>query len=241
MTCRRAIAVSNYARQALSFGLGEHLERKVAVVYHGVNRVFGPSERQRSGNYLLAVSDIYVQKNLHTLMRALAAVRIHHPEIVLKIAGKAIDADYLREIRNDIAELKLGDAVEFLGECSTNRLLELYCDCKLFVFPSTVETFGNPLVEAMACGAPIVSSDTAAMPEILGNAAVFFDPLDAHDMAERIIEVLSSDQSRERLTVNALARAKLFSWDETARRTAGVIKSVVPLRYSQIVRDGAAS
>jgi glycosyltransferase involved in cell wall biosynthesis len=241
MTCGRAIAVSNYAREALSFGFGEHLQRKVSVVYHGVNKVFEPTERPRTGNYLLAVSDIYVQKNLHTLMRALAKVRVHYPEMVLRIAGRAIDADYLRELRSDIDELHLGDAVEFLGECNTGQLLELYRDCKLFVFPSTVETFGNPLVEAMACGAPIVSSDTAAMPEILGNAAVFFDPLDADDMAGRIIDVLSNDQTRERLTANALGRAKLFSWDETARRTAEVIKSVVPARYAQIARHGAAS
>jgi len=241
MTCGRAIAVSNYARQALSFGFGERLQRKVAVVYHGVNRVFGPSDEPRSGNYLLAVSDIYVQKNLHTLMRALAKVRQQHPDIVLKIAGKAIDADYLRELRGAILEWKLAEAVEFLGECNTQQLLELYRNCRLFVFPSTVETFGNPLVEAMACGAPIVSSDTAAMPEILGNAAVFFDPLDADDMAERILAVLNDPQTCERLTSNALQRAQRFSWDETARRTAEVIKSVIPERYAQIARHGAAS
>lgn len=138
-------------------------------------------------------------------------------------------------------EWKLAEAVEFLGECNTQQLLELYRNCRLFVFPSTVETFGNPLVEAMACGAPIVSSDTAAMPEILGNAAVFFDPLDADDMAERILAVLNDPQTCERLTSNALQRAQRFSWDETARRTAEVIKSVIPERYAQIARHGAAS
>jgi glycosyltransferase involved in cell wall biosynthesis len=233
---KRAIAVSRYARGALSFGLGDQLQNKIVVVYHGVNDAFRPSTNDRSGDYLLAVSDIYVQKNLHTLMRALATVKKSFPDIVLKIAGRPIDAEYMAELRAVIAAEDLTDSVEFLGMCSTDQLLHLYQDCKLFVFPSTVETFGNPLVEAMACGAPIVSSNSAAMPEILGNAAVFFDPLDENDMANRIGSLLADDAARERLTRNALTRAQRFSWQLTAQQTADVIKSVVPDRYRQIVK-----
>ena len=236
---KRAIAVSRYARSALSFGLGDRLQNKVAVVYHGVNEVFRPAETARAGDYLLAVSDIYVQKNLHTLVRALAAVRLRFPKIVLKIAGRPIDAEYMAELEAVIASEGLGDAVEFLGMCGTDQLLGLYQNCKLFVFPSTVETFGNPLVEAMACGAPIASSNTAAMPEILGNAAVFFDPLDANDMAERILALLLDDAARERLARNSLNRAQRYSWQLTAIQTADVIKSVVPERYRQIGKAGS--
>jgi glycosyltransferase involved in cell wall biosynthesis len=236
---RRAIAVSRYARSALSFGLGDRLQNKVAVVYHGVNEVFRPALTARSGDYLLAVSDIYVQKNLHTLVRALAVVRRSFPDIVLKIAGRPIDAEYMAELESVIAKEGLGGAVEFLGPCSTEQLLRLYQNCKLFVFPSTVETFGNPLVEAMACGAPIASSNSAAMPEILGNAAVFFDPLDADDMAGRIRMLLADDGARERLARNSLMRAQRYSWQLTALQTADVIKSVVPERYREIGKAGA--
>jgi len=241
MTCRRAIAVSNYSRGALSFGMGERLRHKVAVVYHGVNEAFRPADEERSGEYLLAVSDIYVQKNLHTLIHALTMVRRDHPLMTLKIAGKAIDEDYVRELQSVIRDEGLMDAVEFLGQCETEKLLELYRNCKLFVFPSTVETFGNPLVEAMACGAPIVSSNTAAMPEILGNAAVYFDPLNASEMAAQIIRLLGNETlsgnetARERLSHNALMRARRFSWAMTARQTAEVIKSAAaPNRYHKI-------
>ena len=199
LTCRRAIAVSNYARKALTFGISLRMQNKVSVIYHGVHESFVPPAVERSGMYLLAVSDIYVQKNLHTLIHALAEIRRNNPDIVLKLAGKAIDLGYLNELQDAIRAEKLEDAVEFLGEMNSDQLLDLYQNCIAFVFPSTVETFGNPLVEAMACGAPIVSSNTAAMPEILGKAAIYFDPLDSRDIAAKINEILANTDLRKRL------------------------------------------
>ncbi|NQV56041.1 MAG: glycosyltransferase family 4 protein [Rhodospirillales bacterium] len=234
LTCRRAIAVSNYARKALTFGIGRRLQNKVAVIYHGVQSTYGPPMVERNGEYLLAVSDIYVQKNLHTLINALVEIRQEYPGIVLKLAGKAIDQGYLKELQAAIQEGNLGETVEFLGEASSEELVRLYQNCKIFVFPSTVETFGNPLVEAMACGAPIASSNTAAMPEILGDAAVYFDPLDPRDMAEKIGRLLREKPLRDNLSERGLLRARDFSWHTTATQTAKVIKSVVPDRYKAI-------
>ncbi len=234
LTCRRAIAVSGYARKALTFGLGQKLFKKVTVIHHGVRDSFCPNDQEQRESYLLAVSDIYVQKNLHTLIQALAMVRKVYPNILLKVAGKAIDQGYLQELHNAIHVYDMKDTIEFIGEKSAEELLTLYRQCKIFVFPSTVETFGNPLVEAMACGAPILSSNTAAMPEILGDAAQFFDPLDAKDMAESIINILGDDELQKELNKKALARAKNFSWRLTAEKTAIVIKNVVPDRYSSI-------
>ena len=233
-TCRRAIAVSDYARKALTFGLGEKFQKKVSVVHHGVSAIYQPDKNVFRKNYLLAVSDIYVQKNLHTLIRALSKIRETYPDIVLKIAGKAIDEGYLQELFDVLDQAQMRDAVEFLGEQNANELLALYQECKLFVFPSTVETFGNPLVEAMACAAPIISSNTAAMPEILGEAGHYFDPLDFQDMAEGIIALLEDDAAREELSERAYQRAHLFSRKATAVKTSEVIKSVVPDRYIQI-------
>jgi glycosyltransferase involved in cell wall biosynthesis len=236
LTCQRAIAVSNYARKALTFGISQRLQSKVSVIYHGVRETFVPPETERSGNFLLAVSDIYVQKNLHILINALGELRRSNPDIVLKLAGKAIDQGYLNELKDAIRLEKLEDAVEFLGEMNSDQLLVLYQNCIAFVFPSTVETFGNPLVEAMACGAPIVSSNTAAMPEILGEAAIYFDPLNARDIAAQIGEILANGDLRLRLSQTALQRAAMFSWRNTARQTADVIKSVAPDRYQAIAK-----
>ncbi|MBT4588073.1 MAG: glycosyltransferase family 4 protein [Rhodospirillaceae bacterium] len=237
LTCRRAIAVSDYARKALTFGLGDKFQRKVTVVHHGVSEVFEANPNVERKNYLLAVSDIYVQKNIHTLIRALVKIRKKYPDIVLKIAGKAVDQGYLAELHSVLDQAQLRDAVEFLGEKNAEELKHLYQECKLFVFPSTVETFGNPLVEAMACAAPIVSSNTAAMPEVLGAAGYYFDPLDAQDMAESIIKLLEDDEIRRKLGEIAYQRAQLFSRKATTDKTAEVIKSVVPERYAQITSN----
>ncbi len=224
--CRRAIAVSHYARHALTFGVSERLKNKVSVVYHGVRDNFSPDETVGREDFLLAVSDIYVQKNLHTLVAAMSIIRESRPGIKLKLVGRAVDQGYLQEIQDAIADHDLQDNIEFLGELDHVALTELYRKCAVFVFPSTVETFGNPLVEAMACGAPIASSDTAAMPEILKDAAAFFDPLDASGMAEAVEKVLSEAQLRVSLSANALKRARDFSWTKTAKQTADVVKLV---------------
>ncbi len=234
LTCRRAIAVSDYARKALTFGLSKHFQKKVTVVYHGVGEKFNADVSIERQNFLLAVSDIYVQKNLHTLIRALEEVRKTFPDIVLKIAGKAIDLGYFNEIQRVLNHANMNDAVEFLGEKKTDELVALYQKCKLFIFPSTVETFGNPLVEAMACGTPIISSNTSAMPEILGDAGQYFDPLNVHDMVDQIILLLEDDETRFELGKRAFQRARLFSREVTAKQTIEIIKSVVPERYAQI-------
>ena len=226
--CERAIAVSNYAKKVLTDGMGSRLRHKVPVIYHGVNNAFQPSLNRKRERFLLSVSDIYIQKNIHTLISAFHLVRNKFPEVTLKLAGKAIDQSYLREIQATIYSAKLNDAVEILGEKSTAELIELYQSCALFVFPSTVETFGNPLVEAMACGTPIVSSNKAAMPEILADAAKYFNPTDAKDMAETIVSVMENDEERQKLSALALRRSKYFSWEKTATETASIFKSIVP-------------
>ncbi|MEE2745465.1 MAG: glycosyltransferase, partial [Pseudomonadota bacterium] len=137
---------------------------------------------------------------------------------------------YLHEITESIRRYGLEDAVEFLGKKTTEELVQLYQECAIFVFPSTVETFGNPLVEAMACGTPIASSNSSVMPEILGDAAEFFEPLDPQDIASAVGNLLRDQEQQEVLVSNALQRAKHFSWEDTAQKTVEIILGVSPKR-----------
>ena len=224
--CRRAIAVSEYAALALTRRLPAFVKKRVTVVHHGIGPPFvPPPEGAVREDFVLAVADLYVQKNLHGLLEALDTLKGRFPDIHLKIAGRAVDREYEARLNDIIAVHALGPHVEMLGEVAPARLAELYRACALFVFPSTVETFGMPLVEAMASGAPIVSSDAAAMPEVLGEAALFFQPGDTAAMAARLAEALGDDALRRRLGEQALARAGQFSWQEAARRTAQVLKA----------------
>ncbi len=223
---RRAIAVSDYALTAAAGGLMKLIRRPIAVIPHGVSGDFSPPEEDAARDgFLLAVSDIYVQKNLETLIAALARLRPDHPDLTLKIAGRPVDRAYFERLQRRAAEADLQDSVEFLGELATDELVTLYRRCRVFVFPSTAETFGNPLLEAMACGAPIACSNTAAMPEVAGDGAIFFDPNDAGDMAEAIGRFLDDGALSREMSAKALARAGGFSWRRTADETVAVLKS----------------
>ncbi len=225
LTCRRAIAVSDYAGSALTRGLARGARARMTVVPHGVGAPFGPRDNAPHDGSLLAVSDLYIQKNLHRLLLAVNLLRQEFADIHLKIAGAPVDDGYAQKISETIRELDLGHHVELLGAVPVDELAELYQRCEVFVFPSTAETFGNPLVEAMACGAPIVSSNTTAMPEILADAALYFDPEDVPAMAAQIGAVLRDAELRRELSARALARAARYSWEETARLTAAVLKN----------------
>lgn len=220
---KRAIAVSQYAADSLSLGFGKYLRRKIRIIHHGISNIFKPDPDVKRQNFILAVSDIYVQKNLHTLFQAMKPVFQRHPDLKLLIAGEKIDQWYFDLVKAQAAESGISDNIQFLGRQNSDQLLTLYQQCRLFVFPSTAETFGNPLVEAMACGAPIASSNTAAMPEIVGNAAKLFNPMDADDISRVVLEVLESETLCQDLSLKGLERAKDFSWQRTSRDTAEVL------------------
>ena len=222
---KRAITVSEYARNAASGGLIGLSGTQYTVVPHGVSEIFSPPDTNAEReNFLLAVSDLYVQKNFKNLIAAMARLKPDHPGLTLKIAGRPIDDDYFQELKLKVAEEKLDGEIEFLGGVPSQDLVGLYRRCGVFVFPSTVETFGNPLVEAMACGAPVACSDTAAMPEVAGDAAEFFDPSSVESMAQTIKRLLENQELRQNLSRKALERAKAFSWQRTADETSAVIK-----------------
>ncbi|MBV8650531.1 MAG: glycosyltransferase [Alphaproteobacteria bacterium] len=220
---RRAVAVSRYAAETNSGGALKALPP--VIIHHGVAEAFSPPPAQAANApFLLAVSDLYVQKNLLRLIEAMAAIRRTHPAITLRIAGHAVDAGYAAELQRRVAALGLGDTVLFLGRCDRATLIDLYRSCAVFVFPSTEETFGMPLVEAMACGAPVVAARSAATPEIAGEAALLCDPDDAGDMARAILRVLDDPALRQNLRDRSLERARAFSWPDCARRTAELLR-----------------
>jgi len=225
-TAKKAIAVSYYAKKLLSFGMPNFLGKKVEVVHHGTRQLeAGSGHKPHPDGCLLAVSDIYIQKNYHTLLRAHALLVKRHPDLKLFIVGREIDDDYALELRRLARDLNLEENVVFKGHVETDELYELYRNCRLFVFPSLVETFGNPLLEAMAAGVPIACSNEAAMPEVLGGTGVMFDPRDHEDMATQIEILLSNEKLCDEFGEKAVRRAKLFVWRNTAEQTSAVLKA----------------
>lgn len=227
MRCRRALAVSDYARRAVVDTLPRWLRPQTTVVHHGVDPLFGPPPAGRPReDFLLAVSDVYVQKNLENLLLAVARLGPRHPDLSLKIAGRFVDKGYLAHLRALVDARGLAARVEFLGHVEPPDLANLYRRCKIFVFPSLIETFGIPLIEAMASGAPIASSDAAAMPEVLGDAGLLFDPTDVDGIAAAIDRLIGDAGLREDLSERARRRAARFTWEAAAERTLAVLREI---------------
>jgi len=216
---KRAIAVSRYAAKSLSLGFARILSDKIRIIHHGISKNFSADETVERQNFILAVSDIYVQKNLHMLFHAMKTVLNKHPNMTLMIAGEKIDNWYYEYINSLIIDLGISDNIKFIGKLSANDLLNHYRTCLMFVFPSTAETFGNPLVEAMACGAPIACSNSTAMPEVVGDAALLFNPMDDADIASAILALIEDADMRSNLSRKGLERARQFSWATTTEKT----------------------
>jgi len=224
LTCKRAIAVSDYASRVGAGVLWKWTHSKISIVPHGVGERFRPDPKVlRDETTLLAVSDIYVQKNFKNLLIAFAGLVGDNPELRLKIAGRPLDMDYYQQLQKLILELGLEQKVSFLGSVDIEQLIELYQSCCVFVFPSTVETFGNPLIEAMACGTPIACSKTAAMPEVLGQAGLYFDPEKPDDIRDKLRNLISNPDLRDAYGADAEGRSHEFSWFKTMEKTKRVL------------------
>lgn len=223
LTARRGIAVSRYMVDSIGTVLARIFAGKVTVIPHGVDERFRAApEDDRRDDFLLAVSDIYVQKNFETLLLAIEKLRQTHPDVDLRIAGQFLDPAYYTGLLEIISAKGLQENVRFLGSVPPQELRVLYRRCRAFVFPSWVESFGNPLVEAMASGAPVASSNAAAMPEVLGGAGLLFDPADSTEMAATLARIIDDEDLRSRLSAQSVRRAADFSWSSTAQKTSAV-------------------
>jgi glycosyltransferase involved in cell wall biosynthesis len=187
-----------------------------------------PELRERlalgDGPFVLATSARRGHKNLGRLLEAFARLK-HQPAPSLVLPGYATGAE--AELQRQIADLGLGDRVHLLGWITDADMDGLYASAELLVFPSLAEGFGLPVLEAMEHGTPVATSKISSMPEVGGDAAVYFDPYDVDAIALTIDELLGDPARRERLAAAGLARAKQFSWARAAGQTAAVYDAVL--------------
>ena len=204
-------------------------EEKIRVVYSAVNEhlkpVVDPEQlgqvRRKfgiEGPYILCVNTIEPRKNLPRLLSAYHLLKmetkIEHKLVVCGMFGWLYG-----DIFTTINELELKDSVIFTGYVRDEDLPRLYSAAELFVFPSLYEGFGLPALEAMACGAPVITSNSSSLPEIVGGAGILVDPYSVDELAEAMHKVISDDELRKQMRESGLARASLFSWEKTASQT----------------------
>lgn len=216
------------SRQDISKCHGISLNR-ITVVYPGVETDrFRPARSAEAGAagrpYLLCVAGADPTKNLETLVEAF--LRLPLP---LRNSHDLVLAGDLRrrvDLRERVARAGIEKQVRFAGIVSDDALIDLYQHAAIFVFPSRYEGFGFPVLEAMACGCPVIASNASSLPEVTGDAAILVDPLDVEALTGRIVQVLSDSALRQHLRARAQQQAATFSWDRTARETIAVYEKV---------------
>jgi glycosyltransferase involved in cell wall biosynthesis len=181
--------------------------------------------------FVLFVSSLFPYKNCDGLLRAWALARHELSGRQLAIVGAGRDERYLASLHALTAELGIADDVVFVGGVKLEETVNFYRAADAFVYPSLNETFGLPILEAMACGCPVVTSDTSAMPETAGGAAILADPKEPASIARAILEATGSD--RGRLRDLGLKRAAQFTWGATGASTLDVYREAAENRRSR--------
>jgi glycosyltransferase involved in cell wall biosynthesis len=204
---------------------------KIEVVPLGVDARFRPASAREQAEFdaryridkpfLLTVGNLEPRKNLPRLLEAFAMVA---PSIAHDLIMIGSEGWLTGELRETLARLRLDGRVKMTGFMDDADLPRWYAAADLFVFPSLYEGFGLPVIEAMACGTPVLASATSSLPEVAGDAAVLFDPLRIDAIADAIVQ-LSGDATRKaELAGNGIVRAAEFTWTATAERTINVYR-----------------
>ncbi|MCS7064522.1 MAG: glycosyltransferase family 4 protein, partial [Methylacidiphilales bacterium] len=229
-SARRAhhlLTVSEFSKQELirHWAIPAH---HITVTYNGVNPAFHPPSENSppttqpphptSPPYILYVGNLHPRKNLVRLLQAFVHLRQtttlpHRLKIVGQVAWMAHD------IFATVRAHRLQDQVDFTGYVTESDLIHLYQHAAVTVYPSLYEGFGLPVLEAMACGCPVVSSATTSIPEIAGDAAVLVDPYNPRAIAEGICRILQNPDLAATLRQKGLAQAQKFTWTACARAT----------------------
>jgi glycosyltransferase involved in cell wall biosynthesis len=230
------ICVSEATKRDLVRYLGIPGE-KMTVIYNGVDHnVFKPCNEQNTScfrsPYLLYVGSERPRKNLKVLLRAFSLIKKQGRPFdslkLLKVGPAGRSDDFRKATLDEARRLGLESEIHFVERMSDQELAVAYSNAVALVFPSLYEGFGLPIVEAMACGCPVITSNVSSLPEIAGSAALLVDPNDGAALAEAMRRVILDQDLRGRLRAQGLLRAIDFSWDRTAEATFAVYKRILP-------------
>lgn len=195
----------------------------VSVIHEGVSEKyrFGSMQKQ---DYILVVSTVEPRKNFKRIIEAYSYLKTkYHISEKLFIVGKrgwSCDDIYM-------VPKSLEKCIVFKGYVPETELIELYKNAKLLIYPSLHEGFGLPVVEAMACGCPVVTSNLSSLPEVAGDAAIFVDPYDVNDIAHAMHRLLDDERLASSFVKKGLERAKQFTWANCARETLRIYETVL--------------
>lgn len=219
------LTVSNFSKERITshFGLAPE---KVVVIPNGVGAPFQNLKEQPPTlninlpeKYLLAVGTIQPRKNLPLLIQAWQVIKKRYPDYALVIVGKS------NKVFRKVELSKSDRQIQIIPYADDPTLAEIYRRAAALIFPSYYEGFGLPALEAMACGTPVIAANNSALPEVVGQAGLYFDPHSLDELIEQIETFLGDESIQNTLASQALLQAKKFNWDRTSREVLQVLRA----------------
>jgi glycosyltransferase involved in cell wall biosynthesis len=230
------ITVSDFAKREIVHFFPAIPGKKITVIHNGVGPQFCPGDPwsiekikakyQIDGKYILFTGTLSPRKNLVNVIRAFSDLTSLRDQNYKLVVASKKDSRYPAPFQI-VEQLKLKKDVLFIGYVSKEDLAALYAGAEVFVLPSFHESFGLPIVEAFACGVPVITSNLAALPEVAGNAALFIDPHNIAELKESMLRVVSDRAFRNTLIERGFSRVGQFSWTRAAERVLEIYEKVL--------------
>ncbi|MCX6186058.1 MAG: glycosyltransferase family 1 protein [Bacteroidetes bacterium] len=231
----KIITVSDFEKHAIQSHFGYNNE-KVNTIYNGVGKhftrivdktVLDNIKRKYSlpDKYIFYLGNTDPKKNVAGVLKALSILK-KKANLHCKLLMLDIDRNFLQQQLNNINDLSLMDDLVFCGYVPNHDLPAIYSQADAFLYPSLRESFGIPILEAMACGVPVITSNTSSMPEIANDAALYCNPFDPESIASSINQLVSDNQLKLDLIEKGLNRVNLFSWENNAKQTMDIYNKV---------------
>lgn len=216
---KRIVTVSNFSKKDL-FLIYNLNPKNVEVVYNAVSKSFKPllTCSKSNKNFALAVSSPNKHKNFSRMIDAFLKSNV---SLDLKIIGSLSST-----FSNQVSNISQDHRIKFLGRVDDETLIDLYQNAKFFIFPSLYEGFGIPPLEAQACGCPVISSNAASLPEVLGDSVLYFDPTNIDSIKSAIEKINSNADLQDKLILEGYENLKRFSWEKSAIKMNEIIKYI---------------
>ncbi|MFH1289197.1 MAG: glycosyltransferase family 1 protein [Patescibacteria group bacterium] len=230
---KKIIVPSDYWKKKLAknYSLSE---KKIMTTYEGADDFLKKQKKNTSDlilkkfkidmPFVVYTGSLYPHKNIERLAKAIRLINKEKNLLLVIVCGRNV---FWKRFKNWLVKEELGSFVKLLGFVDDSDLFSLYQKAEAFAFPSLLEGFGLPPLEAMAAGLPVVSSNATCLPEIYGNAAYYFNPLSVSDMAKSIEKVIFDKKLQEELKKRGAKQVKLYSWEKMADETLRIYHSEV--------------
>jgi glycosyltransferase involved in cell wall biosynthesis len=232
---KRIITVSNYEKNRIAefFGLKD---KRLVAIYNGVSEHFIKTENQEWLNqmktkyelpnkFLFFIGNTDPKKNTPGVLKAFSSF-IKQSEEKIPLVMPDYNRDHLNAILEQIGDKDLINHIHLTGYIDNKELPAIYNLCEIFLYPSNRESFGIPMLEAMRCGVPVITSNTSSMPEVSGGAAYIVNPAEPEEITNGIFTLLKDDKMRAELVSKGYENAKKFSWENMAKDVLSLYNNV---------------